>query len=441
MHGRALRLAWTALAGAWLCPLALADATPQDALAYPDPAVAEARQELALRERMLAVGHGLDASVTLEPAVRYGTLGSDTVVFGDIPGPGSAPTWSTEVYLGATIGYSFDPLSTRNDRVMAEQARADLDAARRRSVYQTLDVHAQMLSAQLAVAQRAAALSAAEGALQAAAAAPDVARARLLVARHRLGLEEDRQRLAALKREAASRGLEGLAVYAPLRFVLPEPDLERTAGYRLAVLEVERARAAAARGGLLGAIQGLAADASYASGGVRLSARAGVIDGRPRAELGVDYPGGGDGWSLGVSATVAVVSDAGRQAEARLRADRAGARLAAYVRQFPTRAARLRAEAAFAERALALDEEQLALARAGLADADLASDPERGAHLVAGGLTGGSVGGGAVLYGPNAARVAVWSAERALYGDWGRYLRSVSAYLDYIEASWQPRRR
>lgn len=439
VSGRALGLVLLTLTGAWPPLLALAQATPLDALAYVDPSVAEAERELALRERALSPLHGMDVSVTASPTLGFGTLVPGEVALGGVPGPGRAPAWSAGVYLGATVGYSYDAVAHLNERAALVRASADVAAARRRGVLHALDVQSRVVRAQLAVADATAELAAAEAVSErgataavpgtvtagargepdatlargAAGGSPGPALARLRLEAARLRLEEGRRLLADRRREAAALGLDPVATYVPLRFVLPEPRLAHTSAYRLAQLDVERARAERDRDLVYGTVQGLAVAGTYVSGGVGVTARAGVIDGRPRAELAASYPAGADGFAVSVSATMVLSSELMRLAEDRRRVERAEERRAVLIREFPVRASRLRAEARFAGRELALEEQRLALVRRAQAEA------------------GHAEGGTA----------AVGNARRGLAGAWEHYLRSVFAYLDYVEAPWRAQAR
>ena len=455
------------LAGARPTPIALAGATPWDALDYLDPAVAEAREDLAARERAQSLPPGVDVTIYASPSLSYGTLVPGVVTYGDVPGSPAAPGWAAGVSLAATVGYSYDPVLLLDERIALEQARADVASARRRGVFRALTAHAALLQAQAAVEQdtverdrvvkdRTEKDSAefgrvgADGELGASGGAPraDVgaapgrapagwvpadpppvaattlevtaevppsgspssdarlaearlAEARLSLAALELRLDEDVQRLAVRRLRAAAYGLDGDAGYARLRFVLPEADQERTSRYRIAALELARSRAELRRQLAFGVVQNAALTASYVSGNVGMTARGGVVDGRPRAELGVAMPSGSDGWSLGVSATIVLSGDLLRLPEAERRVQRAQGRLDGQLRDVPARIAGLRAEATFAERELDLSEQRLALA-------------ER-------------------------AQVRVLDARRGLYDAWIRYLGSVYAYLDAVEAPWQAR--
>lgn len=426
--GRAPRLAVIALAGAWLLSIASAAGTQVDALAYVDPAVADAREDFALHQSALAGLPGLNVSISATPNLAYGTLAAGEVVLGDVAPFDAAPAWSTGLYVGATVAYSYDRVSVLNDRAALLQAGADVAAAIRRGVFQALATHAQLLQAQLTQEQDAIQVEAA----LADATRTGTARAQLFLAALRLQQDEDRARLADLRRRAAAYGLEPGAAYTPLRFVLPETRLERTVGYRLAVVDRERAEARRDQDLLFGTVQGLELTATGVAGGLSLTARAGVIDARPGAELAVSYPAGADGWAVGMSATFILPGDVGRAAQLEHDARRARGRVEALVRDYPAHAARLRAEAAFAEREVALAEERMALVEGALAE----HAPTRGALDDPSGTY--PVGLEGVVADPAQAQAAA-NAKAALFQAWAQYVRSVYAYLDYIEARWQAR--
>jgi len=405
--GRAPRLAFIALAGAWLLSIAGAAGTQLDALTYLDPAVADAREDFALRQRALAGLPGLHASVTAL-SLAYGTLATGETALVNDATSGTTPAWSAGLFVDATVGYSYDRVSLLNDRAALLQTGADVVTAIRRGVFQALDMHARLLQLQLAQDQDAMQVKAA----QADAARVGTASAKYLLAALRLQQVEDHARLADLRRRAAGYGLEPEAEYASLRFVLPETALERTVAYRLAVLDRDRARAQRDQDLVYGIVRGLALTATKVSGGLGMTARAGVMAARPGAELAVTYPAGTDGWSVGVNAPLVISSHWGQLAQDEHQARRADGRLEALIRDYPAHATRLRAEAGFAEQELALAE-----ARAAFVDGTLA---ER-----------------APAQGALAATAA--NARATLVQIWGRYIRSVYAYLDYVEAPWQVR--
>ncbi len=122
---------------------AMADSTPEDALRAVEPALADARAEVAARERALGVLHGFDASVTFRPGVSFGTYEADAV----------PPEWSTRLQLDATLRYSYDEPALLAELDGLERARAAVARLRRRAVARALTAHARLLQVQLTVAQ------------------------------------------------------------------------------------------------------------------------------------------------------------------------------------------------------------------------------------------------------------------------------------------------
>ena len=219
----------------------------------------------------------------------------------------------------------------------------------------------------------------------------------------RLQVEQSRLELGGLQAELAGYGLSGPAVYAPLRFVLPPAEARSTSAYRLRQLEVRRAEADLRQAGVYGTLEGLAVSGSYTTGNVAVRTDVGIVEAMPRAELSLAFPGGPDAWSVGVHATVvlstAVLSTAlGSLPELQRRVRRAREALTAYERDFPKEAARRRAAAQLAERALGLAERQRSLAD-------------------------------------------TRDARRTLYSAWAEYVRQVRGYLEYVDAGWEARER
>lgn len=102
--GRAPRLAALALAGAWLLSIAGAAGTQLDALTYLDPAVADARENLEMRQRALVGLPRLRASVTATPGPDHGTLASDAPALGNAATFGPVPVWSAGLSVDAIVG-------------------------------------------------------------------------------------------------------------------------------------------------------------------------------------------------------------------------------------------------------------------------------------------------------------------------------------------------
>ncbi len=219
----------------------------------------------------------------------------------------------------------------------------------------------------------------------------------------RLQVGQSRLELGGLQAELEGYGLSGAAVYAPLRFVLPPAEARSTGAYRLRQLELRRAEADLRQAGVYGTLEGLAFSGSYTTGNVAVRTDVGIVEATPRAELSLAFPGGPDAWSVGVHATVvlstAVLSTAlGSLPDLQRRVRRAREALTAYERDFPKQAARRRAAAQLAERALGLAERQRSLAD-------------------------------------------TRDARRTVYAAWAEYVRQVRGYLDYVDAGWEARER
>ena len=399
---RARREVWAVLTVALaLLGTGLADATPRDALDVIDPGVADARAALAARRRALGMLYGWDASLTLQPDVRYGTYDAAW----------EPPGWAGDLFVDATVGYGYDEATALADVAALERARAAVPRLLRRGVYRALSAHARLLQAQSTVEElgeqpalrpagmaREGAGDAAGGAVSGTAEGGPAAA--LAGEARRLRLEQARLELDDAAAALAACGLSGPARYLPVRFALPPAEVGATAAYRRLRLEVRQAEAERTRVALYGTLRDLAVRGTYTSGGVAVRTDVGILESRPRAELNVAYPGAfpgdGDAWSLGVHATLVLSSALAGVPELERRVERARAALAAFRRAFPGEAARRRQRAMLAERALALAERQLA-------------------------LTGSR------------------EARRALYQAWARYVRLTYAYLDYIGTAWVQR--
>ncbi len=423
---------------------AMADSTPEDALRAVEPALADARAEVAAREQALGVLHGFDASVTFRPGVSFGTYEADAV----------PPEWSSRLYVDATLGYSYDEPALLAELDGLERARAAVARLRRRAVARALTAHARLLQVQLTVAQleeqvasqgqeltvlgaqaNAASVPAGSGLIglssisagsiseasittaststagrSGGAASPLAGRAsrdlelrRLGVEGLRLQVEQSRLELGGLQAELAGYGMSAPAAYASVRFVLPPARARSTSAYRLRQLAVRRAEAELTQAGVYGTLQDIAFSGSYTTGNVAVRTDVGIVEATPRAELSLAFPGGPDAWSVGVHATVvlsaAVLSTTlGSLPDLQRRVRRAHEALTAYERDFPKQAARRRAAAQLAERALGLAERQRSLAD-------------------------------------------TRDARRTLYSAWAEYVRQVRGYLEYVDAGWEARAR
>ena len=416
---------------------AMADSTPEDALRAVEPALADARADVATREQALGVLHGFDASVTFRPGVSFGTYEADAV----------PPEWSSRLYVDATLGYSYDEPALLAELDGLERARAAVARLRRRAVARALTAHARLLQVQLTVVQLEGQVTsqgqelAALGAQANAASVPagstsadsiskgsittgststagrsggaasrlagrarrDLELRRLGVEGLRLQVEQSRLELGGLQAELAGYGMSAPAAYASLRFVLPPARARSTSAYRLRQLAVRRAEAELTQAGVYGTFQDLAFSGSYTTGNVAVRTDVGIVEATPRAELSLAFPGGPDAWSVGVHATVALSAAVlsttlGSLPDLQRRVRRAHEALTAYERDFPKQAARRRAAAQLAERALGLAERQRSLAD-------------------------------------------TRDARRTLYSAWAEYVRQVRGYLEYVDAGWEARER
>ena len=116
---------------------------------------------------------------------------------------------------------------------------------------------------------------------------------------------------------------------------------------------------------LYGTVQDLQLNGTYASGDVSVNTNLGIIDQHPRAEVNLDYPAGTDRWS-GRQRQHRALHNLEQIPDLQQRIDQAKTDLANYVSDFKTESAKRLANAKFAERGLALDEEQMKLSQQAL---------------------------------------------------------------------------
>ena len=417
---------------------ALADSTPQQALKYVDPSVADAKARLAVQQPMLDVVHQMDATVTATPNANYSDITTDT----------KPPSWSTGLGFTSNVGYSYDRQSILNDLYNIERAKDDIRNSLRRGIFQALYTHAQMLQYQVYVQQMEAQVASTandvsnlEDRVKAGKAkALDLEQRKLQLQNLQLRLDQYKQQLQDIQDQAAKYGLGHPADYASVRFVLPPADVTQTGTYKLRKLNVERNQANLVQTDLYTTLQYLELTGTYASGNVSLQTNVGIIDEHPRAEVVFGYPGGTSRWSIGVSATISLSSQNLQQTPIlQQRITQAQHDLASYASDFKTESEKRLTNAKFAERGLALDEQQLSLSKQQLDAAKHDVDTLRQA------LQSASQKDKAALQRQmqqalrdlQRAQSNQINSERNLYNSWSSYVRNVFSYLDYIDAPWK----
>ena len=413
-----------------------ADATPQKALQYVDPAVASAKAQLAVREQALTVLHQMDATATVDPSVTYSDLTTNA----------DPPAWAAKVNLNVNAGYSYNRPAILGNLYNLVRARDNVSSTLRRGIYKALYAQARMLQYQVIVTQTEAQVaSASDDVAQVAAqleagkaTRSDLEQRKLRLQNYQLRLDQYKQELQNLQNEAAGYGLDRHASYQPVRFVLLGARVEDTANYKLRDLNVKRAEAAFTQTTLYGTVQDLQLNGTYASGGVSVNTNLGVIDQHPRAEVNFDYPGGTDRWSVGVSASIVLSTTLEQIPDLQQRVDQAKTDLSNYESDFKAESAKRLANAKFAERGLSLDEEQLKLSQQTLDSAQqdvdklkqALQDPKQQDKAdLQKQMT-------QALKTLQRSQSDLLNAQRSAYSSWANYVRSTFSYLDYIDAPW-----
>ncbi len=431
-----------ALAAALALPtgLALADATPQDALQYTDPAAADARYTIEQRQEDLTFVRQMDANANVQPSFGF----SDNLTNSD------PAAFDAGVDVTTTIGYTYDYRGIIRDRIGLLRAQADLAQTLRRGRENALRAQAGLLEAQVALHRAQVDVADASDNLNSVqdaydngdALETDLQNAKLNVQYQALSLDQAKQALADAQDEAAAYGLDTTALYVSVRFALPDADATSTSDYRRLQLNAELAQANMTRGTVFDAVQNLKLYGNYSTGDVNLFTQVGVDDRNPRAEIGVDYPGGKDRWAIGVSAEFKIGTDLLDVPRYQHAADAAQSDLAAYPDGFASREATARAQVDFAERSLTLVEQEYQLRTAEYQQAQEAFQKAKSVYDAA--------TGNGELEAPkpvardfssaqsdlSRAQDRLLRTEASEYGNYMTYIRRVGDYLDIVEGSW-----
>jgi len=418
---------------------ALADATPQQALKYVDPSVADAKARVAVYQQTFGITHQLDGTVTATPNVNYGD-GNTTDT--------NPASWNESLGLTVNVGYSYNRQTILNNLYNLEQARDDVGSYLRRGIFQAMYAQAQMLQYQVYVDQLQTQLASTtndvadlEARVKAGKAKPlDLEQRKLQLQNLQLRLDQYQQQLQNQQDEAAKYGLGHPAAYQSIRFVLPDANVEQTGTYKLRALNVERNKANLTQTDVYNTLQYVELTGTYATGSVSFQTNVGIVDEHPRAEVVFGYPGGTSRWSIGVQATIALSSSNLQQTPIlQQRITQAKHDLASYQRDFKTESAKRLANAQFAERGLSLDEQQLDLSNQALTSAQHDVDTLRAALQKPGQSDTATLQKQLqqALRDLQRAQSNVLNAKRGLYNSWANYVRNVFSYLDYIDAPWQ----
>ena len=424
-------------------PIASAQGVSQEAaLGYRDPGLSDLESPLSDAEQRVATPSGFGYSVTVRPRI------SVTDRFDDEDGP----SWSHELRTEGALTYRYNPVALVREVRDLERARFDLDSAQRDGVLQALRAHGTWWTQTRALTTAEARAATAQTDLadaEAAFARGDIdsqrlAELQLAADRADLALREASYRFDDARRNAASFGLHGTPTYQPLRFVLPEPDLELLFGVRSLQVALDEAEAAQLEAELLRIPRDVRLSASYASEHVSVGTEMGTFRSTPGANVTLSYPGARNpNWTIGLSATL-VFDDALLSTidDARDGVERARKALTDFLADYPDQVASARQLVAFAEESLTYDERALDLderrvrdlearvdeTRDRLADAD---DPDEIATLDRD-LTG-------LERDLDRARTTLDRSATSLLRSWNTYISQVHAYLRLVQGSWEVR--
>lgn len=436
--GAAARAAAPALA-APLTPAYVCAADLEAALTARSDALASRAADVERRAEELRVAElGLAASVTLGTGLELGQ---------NLARPGTAPAWSPELELDASLGYVHDEVARARARANLLQAQARHAAQARTEALQALLAFSRLRVAARAAAQAEVAAAEAEALAasvraSAAVAAGDAADVRLDV--RELELAARRARATAQARHAeATAILEQLerAGVTPVRGdgaatqagpagtatclsalladglgTLPPPRLPapaRTAAERRLLAGAVELAAAQLRRARFDPLRDVSLTGRYQADGSRLTAELALDTGRPAAGVAYRWRDvATHGWSVGVSATFRLDTSLGAALDAaRARLASAQAELDAFDAAFPERVSGETAAVLAAWQELEFAAEALAIARERLA---LAADERATAR---------------------AEQVAARSVD-ALERAYQAYLRALGRYLDAFDLPW-----
>ncbi len=261
-----------------------------------------------------------------------------------------------------------------------------------------------------------------------------------------LALREASYRFDDARSSAETFGLRGTPAYEPLRFALPEPDLERLFGVRSLQVALDEAEAAQLQAEVFRLPKEVRLTASYATERITVGTEMGMFNRVPGAEVTLGYPGATNpNWTIGLRAEI-VIDDALVRAidDARERVDRAEQALIDYLADYPDQVASARQSVVFAEenltyaeRALDLDERRVddLEARVGDTRARLAATDADDAEAIAN-LERDIA---ALERDLDRALTTLERSEGTLLSTWNSYVGQVYTYLRLVQGSWEVR--
>ena len=425
--------------------LGAAQSVPQEAaLDYRDSRLIDLETRVADAERRLDTPSGFGYSATVRPRISV----TNRLDLED------GPSWSHSLGAVGALTYRYDPVALSREVRDVERARFDLDTVQRDGVLQALRAHVTWWSQTRALAAAETRATTAQADLadaEAAFARGDIDRLRLaelqLAAdRADLALREASYRFDDARSSAETFGLRGTPAYEPLRFALPEPDVERLFGVRSLQVALDEAEAAQLQAEVFRLPKEVRLTASYATERITVGTEMGMFNRVPGAEVTLGYPGATNpNWTIGLRAEI-VIDDALVRAidDARERVDRAEQALIDYLADFPDQVAGARQLVVFAEenltyaeRALDLDERRVGdlEARVGDARARLAATDADDAEAIAN-LERDIA---ALERDLDRALTTLERSEGALLSTWNSYVGQVYTYLRLVQGSWEVR--
>lgn len=440
-----LRHAPLALLVSALSLLSLAFASPEEALAYRPPEVAELEALIRQAEGDLGFFQQLGYSASVQPSVTYGDEYDDD----------EEASFESDFEFGAGVSYRYRPAQTLEQRANIEGVRDDLNDTLRDGVEGALLAHAALLEAQyeLRGAEEAyrdvqIGLQAIESQLAESSEAlrplleQRVAEGRLSFESRTLSLRNAQQEVRTLINEAERYGLSTPATYQPTRFVLPGREVETTSAYRRLSLAVASARTQASLQPLE-SFREVELSAEYALPDIKAELGVGIYRGDPGANLGVDYPGArSERYELALSAEIILDRNLVRSfGEVERELQEARDELETFQSTYTAELQDAFRSANAAEERLALAEQQFALSESRIQALEetrdalaaelesISEDEEEEERVLERQLRD-------VERELSRAPNELERNERDLYRTWASYIQTVAGYLAFTENTW-----
>lgn len=327
--------------------------TQEQALAFQSPALPAARQTIDALIAELDPLQPVDWSLRIRPSALYREYLEGK--------PNASVTPRATVIL--QLRFSEKPVAAVRRLLKLERALAAYDRAERTGIRSALLAHGELLLQQQAAEQAEIALAGLQASRNPASAS---AAEQLQLDTALLTLQQTQHALNLARVNASEHGLSSEAVYASLRFRLPDPallDPDTASANRILELQVLEAETLLEQAVTLDPVSDLRVGASYRNSSADLDFEGGWLAGRPGMRLALATPGGRERFE--VRASIELVIDQKLGGLSDLQHDIASAR--AELLDFPQRheleVAAAHADAVFAEESLRLAEAALSLAK------------------------------------------------------------------------------